>query len=347
MKSVLLVVKSVPRALFFIVMSALATTAQAQAEPSTELAQGVAAFEQRDMPAAARYFNRVVEQAEQPEQQAQAFVYLAKIALTDGDIDQAEEQIERAIEHAPDYAPAYFERGAIMGAQAGQSFFSALGYAKKSRQSFARAVELEPNNIKYRDGLMKFYLMAPGIAGGDSDLAWQQVEAIQQLDAHAGLIAELDYLRMNADQDEFEARLVTALNSEQVSAELYFLAGLNAQQQQAAEQAMDYFQQAIDREARAEKEQNARLQAMYHLGRTAAVRDRLAQARYEQGAEALQNYLAKVANAPELPSAEWATLRLAQLQARLGNTTAAQQLREQLLDTTDTELANQLADFTP
>ncbi|GAB2907280.1 hypothetical protein [Rheinheimera gaetbuli] len=51
--------------------------------------------------------------------------------------------------------------------------FLALSYAKKSLPCLEQAVALQPHNISYSKGLMSFYLGAPGIAGGDKQLAWQ------------------------------------------------------------------------------------------------------------------------------------------------------------------------------
>jgi tetratricopeptide (TPR) repeat protein len=47
----------------------------------------------------------------------------------------------------------------------------AMGLAGRIRESFAKAVELQPEVFNHRVGLMQFYLNAPGIAGGGIDKA--------------------------------------------------------------------------------------------------------------------------------------------------------------------------------
>jgi tetratricopeptide (TPR) repeat protein len=95
-----------------------------------------------------------------------AMIYLAKIYM-DTDLDEAEAWIEKALKANLKDAEAHYVRGAIMGRQASGSIFSALSYAEKSVNSFTKAVELQPDSIKYRKGLMQFHTGAPSIAGGD------------------------------------------------------------------------------------------------------------------------------------------------------------------------------------
>ena len=115
--------------------------------------------------------------------------------LLGSDIDDAEEKIEEALELAPQRADVHFLCGQVMGIQASQSIFSALSYAGKSLDCFKQAATLEPQNTDYKFGLMMFYLGAPGIAGGDTELAWQLVNDIAALDEQAGMRAKLNYYR--------------------------------------------------------------------------------------------------------------------------------------------------------
>jgi hypothetical protein len=47
--------------------------------------------------------------------------------------------------------------------------------------SFSKAVDLEPDSVEYLEGLMQFHISAPGIAGGDVDIAKAQIEKIKML----------------------------------------------------------------------------------------------------------------------------------------------------------------------
>ena len=128
-----------------------------------------------------------------------AMIYLAKIYM-DTDLDEAEDWIEKALKANLKDAEAYYVRGAIMGRQASGSIFSALSYAEKSVNSFTQAVELQPDSIKYRKGLMQFHTGAPSIAGGDLEIAKVQIEKIRLLDSKAGLEAEINY-ELSQDND--------------------------------------------------------------------------------------------------------------------------------------------------
>jgi tetratricopeptide (TPR) repeat protein len=63
----------------------------------------------------------------------------------------------------------------------GSNFFSAAGLAKKVRNEFERAVQLDPNNVSARVDLAEFYLEAPGIVGGGQDKARAQADLVAKL----------------------------------------------------------------------------------------------------------------------------------------------------------------------
>ena len=72
--------------------------------------------------------------------------------------------------------------GRIYGEKADRSsFVSAPGLAKKARESFERAVQLDPKNVEARVDLGEFYTEAPGIIGGGRDKAYRQADALMPL----------------------------------------------------------------------------------------------------------------------------------------------------------------------
>jgi len=89
---------------------------------------------------------------------------------------------ERARNLDPHKALYYLWLGRIYGEKADRAgFLSAAGLAKKVRNSFERAVELDPGSWEARTDLAEFYLEAPGIVGGGTDKAQAQAEAITPL----------------------------------------------------------------------------------------------------------------------------------------------------------------------
>jgi tetratricopeptide (TPR) repeat protein len=62
--------------------------------------------------------------------------------------------------------------------------------ARRLKASFERAVELDPNHIDGREGLVQFYLQAPGIAGGSVAKAREQAAEIRRISPHRGHLAD-------------------------------------------------------------------------------------------------------------------------------------------------------------
>lgn len=89
---------------------------------------------------------------------------------------------ERARELDPQKAAYSLWLGRIYGEKADHAgFISAAGLAKKVRESFERAVELDPKSWEARTDLAEFYLEAPGLVGGGKDKAHRQADAIMPL----------------------------------------------------------------------------------------------------------------------------------------------------------------------
>lgn len=106
------------------------------------------------------------------------------------DFDAAEDMMEKAVEHADGNAEYHFFLGSVYGTQAQLAgILSKFSYAKKTRNQFERAVTLQPDSVRYRSALLTYYLMAPGIVGGDVDKAREQAQEILHRDAFEGHLA--------------------------------------------------------------------------------------------------------------------------------------------------------------
>jgi tetratricopeptide (TPR) repeat protein len=118
------------------------------------------------------------------------------------DLDKAEAASELAIETLSNEPDVYLFHASIMGAQASESIFSSLSYAKKALASLNKAVELAPEDIKYREALLSFHLNAPSIAGGDTDLALEQIRIIEKLDLVQGTVNLAWYYQATDETDK-------------------------------------------------------------------------------------------------------------------------------------------------
>ena len=277
--------------------------------------------------------------ANTPSTQVDQLLDQAK-TLIGTDIDDAEEKIEEALELAPKRADVHFLCGQVMGIQASQSIFSALSYAGKSLDCFKQAALLEPQNTDYKYGLMMFYLGAPGIAGGDTELAWQQVNDIAALDERVGMRAKLNYYRQTDDDKAYTQTMTSAQQRYPDHAEFYYQYGLELQQQEQYEQALAQFTQATNA-AIDDEEAHFKLSALYQIGRNAVFSKQSVQ----QGIEALLAYVEAVPADTGLPSAHWAHFRLAQLYRLTSATDAVKQHLKLAADTDDKQLQDNLDEF--
>ena len=295
-----------------------------------DLQQAILAFEQGEDKQAQSLFEAASEQAE-------AKIYLSRIWLAQ-DADKAEDWIEQAVAQAPQSAEAHFTRGVVMGQQAGNSVFSALSYAKKSLQSFHRAVELAPDNSEYRQGLMSFYLQAPGIAGGDTELALAQIKELESRDQRAGMLARLNYLSAGDNQQDYQQLLESAKHSMPGIPDFYFQAAMQLVQDEKYDLAIAEFKQAISQPASDQESLNSRYMAMYQLGR-ASVKGEV---HIDEGIQALQNFIEHAPKNRKLPSRQWAAFRLANLQQLKGLKEQAKQGYLALQSSHDKKLAKEV-----
>jgi tetratricopeptide (TPR) repeat protein len=106
-----------------------------------------------------------------------------RAAMNRNDADAAATLLEKAVAQNPKSAEAHYLLGTAYGSQAQKaSIFGQASLAGKTKDEFAKAVELDPNHLEARSGLVQFYVMAPGIMGGSYDKAFAQVEEIKKRD---------------------------------------------------------------------------------------------------------------------------------------------------------------------
>ncbi|WP_221033111.1 tetratricopeptide repeat protein [Actomonas aquatica] len=130
-----------------------------------------------------------------------ALLHLGKLAAKRRERELAVDYLQRAVDLEPDNAEFQFEYGAACSLHAGSlgTSFGALRQAHRGRKAMERAVELAPENLIFRQGLLEFYATAPGIAGGSMRKAFEQAEAIATRDADQGAFARANLQRAEDD----------------------------------------------------------------------------------------------------------------------------------------------------
>src|SRR5262249_44771548 len=107
------------------------------------------------------------------------------------DYKKAGEYFEKAIAFAPQSSELHHWMGRTWGRRAETaSFLTAPGYASKARQSFERAVQLDPRNGEAVNDLFDYYLQAPGLLGGGRKKAQDLARHIASLDEAEGHYAQ-------------------------------------------------------------------------------------------------------------------------------------------------------------
>ncbi|WP_286272640.1 tetratricopeptide repeat protein [Thalassotalea hakodatensis] len=227
------------------------------------------------------------------------------------DLDKAESLIEKALSLEPNNPEVNFLCGRIMGRQAEDAIFTAMSYANKSLSCLKKAVELQPNKVVYRIGLLNFYLGAPSIAGGDIELASEQVAAIYQLNSVQGALAEIKLLREQDKKDVLKSKLIKWSAKYPKINEFTFRLGLIYQDESNFREAFKAFEQA----ASSQEQQIYYLNSLYQLGRNAV----FSHYNVQEGINSLLIFIAESDGDKGVPSNEWAALRLAQLYRLIEN----------------------------
>lgn len=131
------------------------------------------------------------QQVSQHPDDAQATLWLARSYLALGKYDQAIKVAERAVKLSPDCTQSHFwlARAYGMKADIARSFL----LARKAKQEYQAAIQLDPDNLDARRDLMEFYLQAPWLLGGSKDKARAQLEAIASRNATQGDLARGQY----------------------------------------------------------------------------------------------------------------------------------------------------------
>jgi tetratricopeptide (TPR) repeat protein len=246
-------------------------------------------------------------------------------ALMNEDLDDAEEAAEQFVEAYNNDYRAYHMYASVMGAQASSSIFSALGYAKKAKTSLEKAVTIAPERVEVYQALMQFHIAAPSIAGGDTEEARKLVDKIAEIDATEGLFSKA-YFLMSEGQKETAVDIYKALaESQNEQARALSDLGNHYLQDEDYENAFDTLMPfmtmniaEVNDKTSSEWDAYERdvfnvLYGQYRLGLAAVKSGKQTQV----GIRALMQYLEAVKttniDTADLPSTNWANLRLAEL----------------------------------
>jgi len=135
---------------------------------------------------------------------AEAYFFLGQSFLYSNDAAQALPALEKAVELDPTNSRYVRHLGDACGMTAQKAgLFAKMGWAKKCKAAYDKAVELDPKDIAARWSVMEYCRQAPGFLGGGMEGAYVQAAEIKKIDSARGCAAYLElYL---ADKKNAEA----------------------------------------------------------------------------------------------------------------------------------------------
>ncbi|GAB4199215.1 MAG: hypothetical protein Tsb002_34640 [Wenzhouxiangellaceae bacterium] len=287
--------------------------------------------------------NLLESQLEQHDDKAVVLQSLVQAYAGNDQLKQAEETLEDLLELRDDQVDDYLLAGEIYAQRVDEvSIFRKIGYAKKIRNAFQQALELDSQSVEAHLALIGFYVNAPGIAGGGMDEAIEILDKLRAIDSAAALQGQamiavsedempqaIRLLEQSLEQDpaQHEARLMLAIIH------------INQKSYQLAWPLIEKLTSPPAGDASIDDRRRWR-GALYQAGKLASESgDWL-----EPGAAALQQYLDQ-GLFHRLPPPAWAYYRLGLIHQHRGDDTQARQFFELAEQANKTEDDDSLDDL--
>lgn len=216
-----------------------------------------------------------------------------RAAMSKNDADGAVAAFEQAVARQPNNADYHFWLGSAYGNQAMKaSLFKQASLAKKTKEEFERAVELDPNHVEARLGLVDYYLLAPGFMGGGEDKAQAQANELRKRDALAGHRAWARIYSHAKKPEQARAEMVTAVREQPASPKAHYYLGLQYMSEKNYAASLVEFEQAA-------KLTPPHAPALFRIAQSAA----LGATNLPRGEEAARQYLAHTPGEDDPPLA--------------------------------------------
>jgi tetratricopeptide (TPR) repeat protein len=256
-------------------------------------------------------------------QSADDLIKVGRAQLDSNRADDAVKTFEKAVKANPQNPEAHFQLGRALGSIAQRASVLRQPFlAKRVQSEFEKTVELDANHLGGREGLLQFYLQAPGVMGGSVGKAREQAAAVAKLSALRGHLADANIANHEKDAAGAEkayraaaAEFPDSLNA--VTPYVGFLANANRADEAFA---------PLDRYVA--KHTGDRV-ALFWIGRTAAITGK----QLDRGEQALRSVLAMPVTATDGPrvAQEAVHLRLGDIAARRGDKAKARASYEEAL----------------
>lgn len=132
---------------------------------------------------------------------------------SDQDFEKAAGCFEKAVALDDKNAESHYQLGVAYGRialTAGK--LRQIGLAAKVKRQGLKAIELDPRHIEARNGMIRFYMAAPGIMGGSKEKAREQAAEVARLDPYQGELSWALIASSERNNAELEKRYKAALS---------------------------------------------------------------------------------------------------------------------------------------
>jgi tetratricopeptide (TPR) repeat protein len=226
--------------------------------------------------------------------------------------DDAVKYGERAVSLEPDNAEYHLWLGREYGRKAQDSkAFAAATNAKKAKNEFERAVQLDPSSVPARLDLSEYYTEAPGFMGGGVDKARDQAEQVEKYDAGTSHLILARIADKQKQYSEAETQYRAAIKQAKNPADMWLQLGDFYRQQGRLDDMQAAVQSAMAQTNKKAESYYDAARELYQAGRD-----------YSDAVQYLQKYLAS-GQLTEAAPAFRAHYMIGQLNEKMGQNSAA------------------------
>jgi len=267
-----------------------------KSQTNNDIATGIQLFETKKYSEAKKFFESYIKANQSDPVGA---YYLGRLFLREGNYDKSIDWIKIAVDLDGKNSDYHLWLGRAYGVKAQRAgLLKKASAAKNVKKSFERAVELNPDNLEARMGLLQFYQMAPGIMGGSKEKAKEQAEAIKQRNPYQGHLAFGLIYMVNEEFDLAEKEYQAAIALDSNNSQPYYSLGYLYARQKQFDKATEIFENLL-------KSHPDQVASYFHLGRIAVMSGK----NLDKGEEYLKKYL-QTEPSDERPSFAFAHLLL-------------------------------------
>ncbi len=178
--------------------------------------------------------------------QPEVIYYLGIVNLMDGDYEKAIDHFAEAIKLDDSDYRFYENLGDAYGMKAQKgSIFKAVFVIGDMRSNWEKAIELKPDLVSARERLFSYYLMAPGIAGGDDEKALTLANEVLQLNPAAGHMLLARFYSKQEKSELAEKEFLAAAAIDSTNGNIFNQAGYFYLRQNKPKKALNWFSKYV------------------------------------------------------------------------------------------------------